>query len=168
MWLRSIWQDTSPLIFCVASPFFNNNICHVFFISERLGYFCQVSPNLLLLIFLSFSRIRSPIQIFVFSLTLSCGCVSWLQFLLVVYYKWKVSINDFHFQDIIHCHDWSSAPVAWLFKEHYMHYGLSKARIVFTIHNLEFGASLIGKAVASSDKATTVSSCRSLRWKAFP
>ncbi|XP_057811266.1 LOW QUALITY PROTEIN: starch synthase 3, chloroplastic/amyloplastic [Salvia miltiorrhiza] len=59
--------------------------------------------------------------------------------------------------DIIHCHDWSSAPVAWLFKEQYMHYGLSKARIVFTIHNLEFGAQLIGKAVAFSDKATTVS-----------
>lgn len=61
------------------------------------------------------------------------------------------------YQDIIHCHDWSSAPVAWLFKEQYMHYGLSKARIVFTIHNLEFGAELIGKAMASADKATTVS-----------
>ncbi|KAK6149752.1 hypothetical protein DH2020_017277 [Rehmannia glutinosa] len=59
--------------------------------------------------------------------------------------------------DIIHCHDWSSAPVAWLFKEHYVHYGLSKARVVFTIHNLEFGAALIGKAMAFSDKATTVS-----------
>ncbi|EPS64175.1 hypothetical protein M569_10602, partial [Genlisea aurea] len=59
--------------------------------------------------------------------------------------------------DIIHCHDWSSAPVAWLFKEQYMHYGLSKARIVFTIHNLEFGAAMIGKAMAFSDKATTVS-----------
>ncbi|KAH6822132.1 starch synthase 3 [Perilla frutescens var. hirtella] len=59
--------------------------------------------------------------------------------------------------DIIHCHDWSSAPVAWLFKEQYMHYGLSKARIVFTIHNLEFGAQLIGKAMTLSDKATTVS-----------
>ncbi|OWM86336.1 hypothetical protein CDL15_Pgr010678 [Punica granatum] len=41
--------------------------------------------------------------------------------------------------------------------DHYMHYGLSKARIVFTIHNLEFGAQLIGKAVTYSDKATTVS-----------
>ncbi|GER44929.1 starch synthase [Striga asiatica] len=59
--------------------------------------------------------------------------------------------------DIIHCHDWSSAPVAWLFKEQYMQYGLSKARVVFTIHNLEFGAALIGKAMAFSDKATTVS-----------
>ncbi|KAL3519462.1 hypothetical protein ACH5RR_017611 [Cinchona calisaya] len=64
--------------------------------------------------------------------------------------------SGFH-PDIIHCHDWSSAPVAWLYKEQYMHYGLSKARIVFTIHNLEFGAQLIGKAMTYSDKATTVS-----------
>ena len=60
-------------------------------------------------------------------------------------------------QDIIHCHDWSSAPVAWLFKDNYAHYGLSKARVVFTIHNLEFGAHSIGKAMAYADKATTVS-----------
>ncbi|KAL5972592.1 Soluble starch synthase 3, chloroplastic/amyloplastic [Asimina triloba] len=60
-------------------------------------------------------------------------------------------------EDILHCHDWSSAPVAWLFKDHYMHYGLNSARVVFTIHNLEFGANQIGKAMAYSDKATTVS-----------
>ncbi|XP_039063870.1 starch synthase 3, chloroplastic/amyloplastic-like [Hibiscus syriacus] len=59
--------------------------------------------------------------------------------------------------DIIHCHDWSSAPVAWLFKDHYMHYGLSKTRVVFTIHNLEFGAHFIAKAMQYADKATTVS-----------
>ncbi|XP_038894134.1 soluble starch synthase 3, chloroplastic/amyloplastic isoform X2 [Benincasa hispida] len=64
--------------------------------------------------------------------------------------------GGFH-PDIIHCHDWSSAPVAWLFKEQYMHYGLTKARVVFTIHNLEFGAQLIGRAMLYSDKATTVS-----------
>ncbi|XP_061345479.1 soluble starch synthase 3, chloroplastic/amyloplastic-like isoform X2 [Gastrolobium bilobum] len=64
--------------------------------------------------------------------------------------------NGLH-PDIIHCHDWSSAPVAWLFKEQYTHYGLSKARVVFTIHNLEFGVQLIGKAMANADKATTVS-----------
>lgn len=64
---------------------------------------------------------------------------------------------SFVWQDIIHCHDWSSAPVAWLFKDHYVHYGLTKACVVFTIHNLEFGAPLIGKAMAYSDKATTVS-----------
>ncbi|XP_010909122.2 starch synthase 3, chloroplastic/amyloplastic [Elaeis guineensis] len=59
--------------------------------------------------------------------------------------------------DILHCHDWSSAPVAWLFKEHYMHYGLSNAQVIFTIHNLEFGVHNIGKAMAQADKATTVS-----------
>ncbi|XWS15571.1 hypothetical protein CRYUN_Cryun34aG0012100 [Craigia yunnanensis] len=59
--------------------------------------------------------------------------------------------------NIIHCHDWSSAPVAWLFRDHYMHYGLSKTRVVFTIHNLEFGAHFIGKAMTYTDKATTVS-----------
>ncbi|XP_019439822.1 PREDICTED: starch synthase 3, chloroplastic/amyloplastic-like isoform X1 [Lupinus angustifolius] len=64
--------------------------------------------------------------------------------------------NGFH-PDIIHCHDWSSAPVAWLFKENYVHYGLSKAQVVFTIHNLEFGANFIAKAMQHSDKATTVS-----------
>ncbi|GMH05304.1 hypothetical protein Nepgr_007144 [Nepenthes gracilis] len=64
--------------------------------------------------------------------------------------------SGFH-PDIIHCHDWSSAPVAWLYKEHYRQCGLSKTRIVFTIHNLEFGAQFIGKAMAYSDKATTVS-----------
>uniref|UniRef100_A0A0D9W9R4 starch synthase n=1 Tax=Leersia perrieri TaxID=77586 RepID=A0A0D9W9R4_9ORYZ len=59
--------------------------------------------------------------------------------------------------DIIHCHDWSSAPVAWLFKEQYAHNDLSNGRVVFTIHNLEFGAHHIGKAMANCDKATTVS-----------
>uniref|UniRef100_A0A1D1XIW6 starch synthase n=1 Tax=Anthurium amnicola TaxID=1678845 RepID=A0A1D1XIW6_9ARAE len=59
--------------------------------------------------------------------------------------------------DILHCHDWSSAPVAWLFKEHYRHYGLSDARVIFTIHNLEFGVHFIGKAMTNADKATTVS-----------
>ncbi|MBA0598878.1 hypothetical protein Gorai_005120, partial [Gossypium raimondii] len=65
--------------------------------------------------------------------------------------------SGFH-PDIIHCHDWSSAPVAWLLKDHYMHYdGLSKSRVVFTIHNLEFGAHFIAKAMVYADKATTVS-----------
>ncbi|KAL9236615.1 hypothetical protein vseg_011260 [Gypsophila vaccaria] len=59
--------------------------------------------------------------------------------------------------DIIHCHDWSTAPVAWLYKEHYGQYGLTNARVVFTIHNLEFGAYFIGRAMAYADKATTVS-----------
>lgn len=59
--------------------------------------------------------------------------------------------------DILHCHDWSSAPVAWLFKEHYRHYGMSNARVIFTIHNLEFGAGHIARAMENADKATTVS-----------
>ncbi|KAJ3693583.1 hypothetical protein LUZ60_009063 [Juncus effusus] len=59
--------------------------------------------------------------------------------------------------DILHCHDWSSAPVAWLFKEHYMHYGLSNAKVIFTIHNLEFGIHQISRAMIATDKATTVS-----------
>ncbi|GJN09443.1 hypothetical protein PR202_ga27450 [Eleusine coracana subsp. coracana] len=59
---------------------------------------------------------------------------------------------------IIHCHDWSSAPVAWLCKEHYAQSSLADARVVFTIHNLEFGAHYIGKAMKYyCDKATTVS-----------
>lgn len=44
-----------------------------------------------------------------------------------------------------------------------MHYGLSKARVVFTIHNLEFGAQFIGKAIEFSDKVTTVSTSNFLR-----
>lgn len=39
--------------------------------------------------------------------------------------------------DIVHCHDWQSAPVAWL------DHGSSKC--AFTIHNLNYGADLIGQ-----------------------
>nr|CAB3482366.1 unnamed protein product [Digitaria exilis] len=63
--------------------------------------------------------------------------------------------------DILHCHDWSSAPVAWLYKEHYTLSSLGNARVVFTIHNLEFGAHYIGKAMRYCDKATTVSNAYS-------
>ncbi|RCV29739.1 hypothetical protein SETIT_6G036800v2 [Setaria italica] len=59
--------------------------------------------------------------------------------------------------NIIHCHDWSSAPTAWLYKENYVQSSLANARVVFTIHNLEFGAHHIGKAMKYCDKATTVS-----------
>ncbi|CAI5473010.1 unnamed protein product [Closterium sp. Yama58-4] len=59
--------------------------------------------------------------------------------------------------DILHCHDWSSAPVAWLHAESYKQYGLGNARTVFTIHNLEFGQALIGRAMAACNMATTVS-----------
>ncbi|PRW39290.1 Soluble starch synthase chloroplastic amyloplastic isoform A [Chlorella sorokiniana] len=51
--------------------------------------------------------------------------------------------------DIVHCHDWQSAPVAWL------DHGSSKC--AFTIHNLNYGADLIGQAMAACEVATTVS-----------
>ncbi|KAK8601070.1 hypothetical protein V6N12_050914 [Hibiscus sabdariffa] len=56
--------------------------------------------------------------------------------------------------DIIHCHDWSSAPVVWLFKDHYMHYGLSKYLVVFSIHNLEFGSHIVAEAMQYAEKGT--------------
>ncbi|KAH9325755.1 hypothetical protein KI387_005933, partial [Taxus chinensis] len=59
--------------------------------------------------------------------------------------------------DIIHCHDWSSAPVAWLFQDNYKHHALANSRIVYTIHNLDFGTTVIAKAMAHAHKATTVS-----------
>lgn len=48
----------------------------------------------------------------------------------------------------MHCHDWATAPVA---------FGDPQAAPVFTIHNLNYGADLIGRAVAASAVATTVS-----------
>lgn len=51
--------------------------------------------------------------------------------------------------DIIHCHDWQSAPIAWGDR------GAAKA--VFTIHNLSYGADLIGRAMQACSVATTVS-----------
>ncbi|GFR47418.1 hypothetical protein Agub_g9135 [Astrephomene gubernaculifera] len=51
---------------------------------------------------------------------------------------------------ILHCHDWQSAPIAWAGER-----GAAKA--VFTIHNLSYGADLIGRAMQSCDVATTVS-----------
>ena len=51
--------------------------------------------------------------------------------------------------DVIHCHDWPTAPVT---------YGdTGRARSVFTIHNLNFGADLIGRAMGASAVGTTVS-----------
>jgi starch synthase len=51
--------------------------------------------------------------------------------------------------DVVHCHDWQSAPVAWGNR--------GGARCVFTIHNLNYGADLVGRAMAACDVATTVS-----------
>ena len=59
--------------------------------------------------------------------------------------------------DIIHCHDWQTAPVAKCYWEDYHNYGLSNPRIVFTIHNLDFGQDLIREAMDYSQIGTTVS-----------
>lgn len=52
--------------------------------------------------------------------------------------------------NILHCHDWQSAPVAWGERP-------NNAKAVFTIHNLNYGADLVGRAMAASEVATTVS-----------
>eukprot|EP00963_Diacronema_lutheri_P011104 scaffold1318_cov362-Pavlova_lutheri.AAC.18 len=59
--------------------------------------------------------------------------------------------------DIIHCHDWSTAPVAKVYWDNYHHFGLERPKIAFTIHNLNYGAGLISEAITYSQKATTVS-----------
>ncbi|CAD7701776.1 unnamed protein product [Ostreobium quekettii] len=51
--------------------------------------------------------------------------------------------------DIVHCHDWQTAPVVWGDRHN--------TRCVFTIHNLNYGADLVGQAMARCDIATTVS-----------
>lgn len=52
--------------------------------------------------------------------------------------------------DIIHCHDWPTAPVCYGDK------GPSKS--VFTIHNLNFGADLIGRAMQAAQVSVPGSS----------
>ena len=59
--------------------------------------------------------------------------------------------------DIIHCHDWQTAPCAKSYWEDYNAYGLSNPRVVFTIHNLNYGAGLIKEAMTYSQASTTVS-----------
>lgn len=51
--------------------------------------------------------------------------------------------------DVVHCHDWPTAPVAFG--------DIGQAKAVFTIHNLNYGQDLIGRAMAASRVATTVS-----------
>ena len=43
---------------------------------------------------------------------------------------------------VVHAHDWQAAPVTWE--------DLKGAKKAFTIHNLEYGADLIGGAMAVS------------------
>lgn len=52
--------------------------------------------------------------------------------------------------NILHCHDWQSAAVAWGERP-------NNAKAVFTIHNLNYGADLVGRAMATAEVATTVS-----------
>jgi len=59
--------------------------------------------------------------------------------------------------DIVHCHDWSTAEVAKNYWTNYHIYGLWKPKVVFTIHNLNYGAAAIGEAAYYSQKFTTVS-----------
>lgn len=59
--------------------------------------------------------------------------------------------------DIIHCHDWSTAEVAKNYWTNYHMYGLWKPKVIFTIHNLNYGAAAIGEAAYYSQRFTTVS-----------
>jgi starch synthase len=52
--------------------------------------------------------------------------------------------------DILHCHDWQSATVSWGERP-------NNAKVAFTIHNLNYGADLVGRAMATCEVATTVS-----------
>ncbi|GAB4813944.1 hypothetical protein N2152v2_000990, partial [Parachlorella kessleri] len=51
--------------------------------------------------------------------------------------------------DILHCHDWQTAPIATSER--------GSAKCAFTIHNMNYGADLIGQAMTRADVCTTVS-----------
>lgn len=59
--------------------------------------------------------------------------------------------------DIVHCHDWQTGPVAKSYWEDYNPYGLSNPRVVFSIHNMNYGLPLIEEAMQFSNRCTTVS-----------
>ena len=59
--------------------------------------------------------------------------------------------------DIIHIHDWQTAPVAKFLVEDYARYGLDNPKVIFTIHNLHYGQALIADAMHNCAIATTVS-----------
>ena len=52
--------------------------------------------------------------------------------------------------DIVHAHDWPTAPVA------FGDLG-GRCRSIFTIHNLNYGADLVGRAMLAAAAGTTVS-----------
>ncbi|KAK3242687.1 hypothetical protein CYMTET_47632 [Cymbomonas tetramitiformis] len=66
------------------------------------------------------------------------------------------------YPDIIHIHDWQTAPAAKSYWEDYHNYGMSEPRMVFTIHNLNYGLPLVAEAMQFSQMATTVSPTYSL------
>ena len=55
--------------------------------------------------------------------------------------------------DVVHCHDWSSAPAIFARRSRLP----AGCATVFTIHNLNFGQDLIGRAMERATFATTVS-----------
>ena len=59
--------------------------------------------------------------------------------------------------DIIHIHDWQTAPVAKFLAEDYAQFGLGNPKVIFTIHNLHYGQALIEDAMQHCAIATTVS-----------
>ena len=59
--------------------------------------------------------------------------------------------------DILHCHDWSTAGAAQAYWDSYHLYGLWRPKVVFTIHNAEYGLDRIGSAAYYSQRFTTVS-----------
>jgi len=59
--------------------------------------------------------------------------------------------------DIIHTHDWPTAMAAKFFWEDYHSFGLWKPKVVFTIHNMNYGQSRITEAAIHCQKFTTVS-----------
>eukprot|EP00955_Chlamydomonas_euryale_P100621 365296-Chlamydomonas_euryale.AAC.29 len=59
--------------------------------------------------------------------------------------------------DILHCHDWSTAHVAKSYWQDYNAYGLWKAKVVFTIHNMNYGKAKLAEAAYYCQKFTTVS-----------
>ncbi|KAG1673855.1 hypothetical protein FOA52_012880 [Chlamydomonas sp. UWO 241] len=59
--------------------------------------------------------------------------------------------------DIVHCHDWSTAYVAKTYWEDYHPFGLWKPKVVFTIHNMNYGKAKLSQAAQYCQKFTTVS-----------
>ncbi|KDD71291.1 starch synthase, partial [Helicosporidium sp. ATCC 50920] len=57
--------------------------------------------------------------------------------------------------DVLHCHDWSSADVARLFWQQYAASAMPHTRVVFTIHNLEFGQERVAQAAYACQRFTT-------------